>query len=110
MNLWMYPEIGRDAGQSDYSSSAAPPGPVGKHSRRRDEAQPQGRTPQPAKWIVFDAIASLPTSFFGCAGGGILEYVKFIRFTKLFKMLRMLKINSIVDTRHIDRSKHSSYL
>ncbi|KAK7250186.1 voltage-gated potassium channel [Aureococcus anophagefferens] len=57
--------------------------------------------PFAGKWIVFDAIASLPTSFFGCAGGGILEYVKFIRFTKLFKMLRMLKINSIVDTRHM---------
>ena len=58
--------------------------------------------PREGKWIAFDAIASLPTSFFGCVNDTAgFEYIRFIRFSKLFKMLRMLRINSIIDTRHL---------
>ena len=54
------------------------------------------------KWLAFDAVASLPTSWIlGCVDESGVEYIKFVRFLKLFKMLRMLKVDGIVDTRHL---------
>jgi hypothetical protein len=46
MNLWMYPEIGRDDYQSDYSSSAAalPVGSIpGDGTRRSPKDAPRSR-------------------------------------------------------------------
>ena len=62
--------------------------------------------PREGKWIVFDTVASLPTSYIQVCrtreSGSTeqLKFVKLIRFTKLFKMLRMVNLNGVVDMRH----------